>query len=40
LFGGENPEAAEEIITTAYENGINHFDISDPYQVSHFEKFT
>jgi aryl-alcohol dehydrogenase-like predicted oxidoreductase len=24
---------AEEIITTAYDNGINHFDISDPYQV-------
>lgn len=38
IFNGDNPESAEEIITTAYENGINHFDISDPYQVARSEQ--
>lgn len=25
------PEVAEEIVTMAYEHGINHFEVSDPY---------
>eukprot|EP00095_Tigriopus_kingsejongensis_P010658 maker-scaffold627_size122700-snap-gene-0.33 protein:Tk10658 transcript:maker-scaffold627_size122700-snap-gene-0.33-mRNA-1 annotation:"voltage-gated potassium channel subunit beta-2" len=31
LFSSDNPEIAEDIIQLAYENGINFFDISDPY---------
>jgi aryl-alcohol dehydrogenase-like predicted oxidoreductase len=39
VFGHfDNPEVSEEIITTAYENGINHFDVSDPYQVGRSEQ--
>eukprot|EP00094_Tigriopus_californicus_P006132 TCALIF_05905-PA protein Name:"Similar to kcnab3 Voltage-gated potassium channel subunit beta-3 (Xenopus laevis)" AED:0.12 eAED:0.12 QI:0/0.85/0.75/0.87/1/1/8/134/398 len=38
LFSSENPEMAEDIIVAAYENGINFFDISDPYQQEKAEK--
>ena len=32
VFDQESPEAAEEIVTLAYESGINYFDICDPYR--------
>jgi aryl-alcohol dehydrogenase-like predicted oxidoreductase len=38
IFGSDNPDLAEEIITTAYDNGINHFDVSDPFQAGRSEQ--
>ena len=38
VFNHENPEVSEEIITLAYESGINLFDISDPYMADESER--
>jgi len=38
VFNHENPEMAEEIVTLAYESGINLFDISDPYNADEAER--
>lgn len=38
VFSQENPEAAEEIISLAYDSGINLFDISDPYMCDQAER--
>ncbi len=32
LFSHEKPEVAEAMVTSAMEQGINFFDVSDPYQ--------
>jgi len=38
VFSQENPEVAEEIVTLAYESGINYFDICDPYMADEAER--
>ena len=38
LFASDNPEVAENIIGTAYEQGINFFDVSDPYDQDKTER--
>lgn len=38
VFPQENPEVAEEIVTLAYESGINFFDICDPYLAEDAER--
>ena len=38
VFNQENPDAAEEIVTLAYESGINYFDICDPYLADDAER--
>jgi len=38
VFNQENPEAAEGIVTLAYESGINYFDICDPYMADEAER--
>ena len=38
VFNHENPEMAEEIVSLAYESGINLFDISDPYNADEAER--
>jgi len=38
VFDQESPEAAEEIVTLAYESGINYFDICDPYRADEAER--
>jgi len=38
VFNQENPEVAEDIISLAYDSGINLFDISDPYMADESER--
>ena len=38
VFNQENPEVSEQIVTLAYESGINYFDICDPYMADEAER--
>ena len=38
VFNQDNPEIAEDIVTLAYESGINLFDICDPYTAEETER--
>jgi len=38
VFNTENPDLAEDIVTLAYESGINLFDICDPYMADESER--
>ena len=38
VFNQDNPEIAEDIVTLAYESGINLFDICDPYTADETER--
>ena len=34
----DNPDVAEEIVTLAYDSGVNYFEISDPHQTDRAER--
>jgi len=38
VFNQENHEVSEQIVTLAYESGINYFDICDPYMADEAER--
>jgi len=38
-FGANvDPEVAEDIVTTAYDNGVNYFDVCDPFNAERAER--
>lgn len=38
VFNQDNPELAEDIVSLAYDSGINYFDICDPYMADESER--